>query len=433
HDTLTITPHDSQVHTENKAEDNMETARGSVLRFVIEDDGGVVDVPFFILPAAPPDVSLPDRIMPTRGPAPQYVINIIKTWTETNVHEVGIMAVVVNGTDIAVGAVAIDPREIKSAIDRGETREIRVKIRGKIKPQPQMRTPSLSTCPEAVLVKLDEYQSDTIPIPLFRVRNLAGVKGTFSIGLASKYEKRFNFGFAIQEDIKDLINVNFGIVAYAYSLGGSYSGSQSMTIPSSSDVVRVIHAWGKGKFEFYRVDYLTGGGRGCVVIDSDWLYRIYPNYIHTVGNEIVMGVMDLSIYDAAIPGTVSTLYKMYTGTGSPEPYYKYKITTMELAGWFYQECPGSVLSAVDMGAGIELGKILVKLGKIASRYAKILEMIGISVAWAGETKMFVVLGDVTFDADSGKNFGAYFYTTQHKVNIPSCGNVDLPFIYAEFR
>ncbi|MFN3805303.1 MAG: hypothetical protein ACK4SY_09620, partial [Pyrobaculum sp.] len=261
------TPHGAQAPT-STAESKTEVAKEPVLRFVIEDDSGVVDVPFFILPAAPPNSSLPDRITPTRGPAPQYVIDTIKAWTETNVHKVGITAVVVNGTDIAVGTVAINPREIKNAIDRGETREIRVKIRGKIKPQPQPRAPSLAACPEAVMVKEAEYQSDAIPIPLFRVRNLAGVYGTFSMGLAAIYEKRFGFGIAIQEDIADVLNVNFKIEPYAYTLGDKYGGIKSTTIPSSSDVVRVIYAWGKGRFEVYRVDYLTGGSGICLVWDS---------------------------------------------------------------------------------------------------------------------------------------------------------------------
>ncbi|WP_258871754.1 hypothetical protein [Pyrobaculum aerophilum] len=79
-------------------------------------------------------------------------------------------------------------------------------------------------------------------------------------------------------------------------------------------------------------------------------------------------------------------------------------------------------------------RLAAKVGKvIAEKYTKVLEMIGIDVAWTGGTSTFVVLGYVRFDAPKGVQFSAYFYTTQAKVEIPSCGKVDLPFIYAEFR
>ena len=141
--------------------------------------------------------------------------------------------------------------------------------------------------------------------------------------------------------------------------------------------------------------------------------------------------------DIQIPGTTTIFYKRYTGTGSPNDSPIYEIQVPHLAGWFYQECPG-MLDRVEVGAGVDLGKLILRkaaqAGKVvAERFAKVIELVGVDVAWTSGTNFFVVLGGLRFDAPSGKQFDLYFYTTQYKVEIPWCGQVDLPFLYAEFR
>ncbi|MEM0468041.1 MAG: hypothetical protein QXT27_02425 [Pyrobaculum sp.] len=420
--------------------DNGE-ARSGLIRLYVEDDLGPINGSVFVLPAAPPNYTMPGVIKPVpvsrgRGAAPGYAVEIIRNWTSHRAHKIGVMLVVVNGSDVAIATATVDPREVAKALDSGLDYEIRAKVRGKIKRQDKGRGPlSFAKCPEAQMFKEDEFEGGWIMTPLMRVKNNADVYGTFSIGLASVYEKRFSFGIALQEDIRDWLNVNFRIEAYAYSLGAQYAGSDGSTIPPKGGVKAIsIYTW--GRYEIYRIEYYISDPSGCLVWDEDWLYRVYPNRVLTDGNKIVMNVADITnMPEALVPGTESIRYAYYGGTGSSEP--QYKIETIDLAGWFYQECPGSI-PAPDVGAGMDLGKLIkdfaAKVGKvIAEKYTKVLEMIGIDVAWTGGTSTFVVLGYVRFDAPKGVQFSAYFYTTQAKVEIPSCGKVDLPFIYAEFR
>ena len=325
----------------------------------------------------------------------------------------------------------MDPKAAVEAVDRGEDFEVRGKIRGKVK-RDKARG-GLTACPEAVMTKEDEYQTSWIFAPLFRVKNSAGVYGTFGIGLLPVLEKRFSYGIAVQEDVNNF--VNFRIEPFAYVLGGQYSGIRSAAIPPTGGVV-AIGIYLLGKYEVYRIDYLAADVKGCLVVDQDWLYRVYPNGVLTSGNSIVMEAADVTDGpEAVVEGSTSILYRSYTGTGKSVP--AYTVEAGELAGWFYQECPGSI-TAPEVGAGMDLGKWIVKkaqqTGKtIADRVAKVLELIGIDVAWTGGTQTFVVLGSVSFDASQGEQFGAYFYATQAKVEIPSCGRVDLPFLYVEFK
>ncbi|AAL64732.1 hypothetical protein PAE3182 [Pyrobaculum aerophilum str. IM2] len=426
---------------EAHAGDGMASARRGSLRVYIEDDLGPINGSVFVLPAAPPNYTMPAVVKPVSvikgsGTAPKYAVEVIRNWTAHKAHKIGVMLIVINGTDVAITTAAIDPREVARALESGQDYEIKAKVRGKVKRQSQERGQlSFAACPEAEMVKEDEFEGGWIMTPLIRVKNNADVYGTFSISLASVYEKRFSFGFAIQEDIKDLINVNFGIEAYAYSLGGQYAGSDSSTIPPKGGVWAIsIYTW--GRYEIYRIVYYASDPKGCLILDEDWLYRVYPNSVLTDGNTIVMSVADVTnMPEAVVPGTEAIVYAYYGGTGSSPPYYK--IDTINLAGWFYQECPGSI-PAPDVGAGMDLGKLIKdyasKVGRIiAERFTKVLEMVGTDVAWTGGTSVFVVLGNVRFDAPRGAQFSVYFYTTQTKVEIPSCGKVDLPFIYAEFR
>ncbi|MEM1572596.1 hypothetical protein [Pyrobaculum sp.] len=422
---------------EAHAGDGMASARRGSLRVYIEDDLGPINGSVFVLPAAPPNYTMPAVVKPVfiangSGTAPEYAVEVIRNWTVHKAHKIGVMLIVINGTDIAFAVAPVDPREVISVLESGQDYEIKAKVRGKVKRQGPL---SSTACPEAEVVKEDEFEGGWIMTPLIRVKNNADVYGTFSISLASVYEKRFSFGFAIQEDIKDLINVNFGIEAYAYSLGGQYAGSDSSTIPPKGGVWAIsIYTW--GRYEIYRIVYYASDPKGCLILDEDWLYRVYPNSVLTDGNTIVMSVADVTnMPEAVVPGTEAIVYAYYGGTGSSPPYYK--IDTINLAGWFYQECPGSI-PAPDVGAGMDLGKLIKdyasKVGRIiAERFTKVLEMVGTDVAWTGGTSVFVVLGNVRFDAPRGAQFSVYFYTTQTKVEIPSCGKVDLPFIYAEFR
>jgi len=412
----------------------------ATLTLYIEDDAGPLDGLVFILPAAPEDDSLPDRLEPVavvrgRAEAPSHVEKLLEKWNADKYPKVGITVVVLNGTDIATAPAEVDLKAYKKAKERGEKYEIKAKVRGKVKRDRGDRGTHFAACPEAVMVKEDEYQTDFMPTPLFRVRNLAGVYGMFQIGLAVNYEKRFSFGLAVQEDIKDLINVGFKIEGLSYALDAKYWGNKLTGIPPSGG--KMINIWTKGKYEVYRIDYYAGDVRGCLIIDQDWLYRVYPTAVQTSGNEIIMGDAYMTDADIQIPGTTSIFYKRYTGTGSPNDSPIYEIQVPHLAGWFYQECPG-MLDRVEVGAGVDLGKLIVRkaaqAGKVvAERFAKVIELVGVDVAWTSGTNFFVVLGGLRFDAPSGKQFDLYFYTTQHKVEIPGCGQVDLPFLYAEFR
>ncbi|MGB9705387.1 MAG: hypothetical protein ACPL3C_08045, partial [Pyrobaculum sp.] len=373
-----------------------------------------------------------------RGAAPQYVVDALRGWAAGRVGRIGVMVVVVNGSDVVITTAPVDPREVVKTLDEGRDYEIKAKVRGRLKERGRGDKTggyAFAACPEGQMVKEDEYQTDLMPVPLFRVSNVAGVYGTFSIGLASVYEKRFSYGIALQEDVADFVNISFRIEPLAYTLGAQYSGARSSAIPPAGRIY-AIYLWMSGRYEVYRVEYYIADVSGCLLVDQDWLYRVYPNGVQISGNTIVMGVADVTnTPDAQVVGSTTIHYRTYTGTGSQIPQYNVQIS--ELAGWFYQECPGS-LTAPDVGAGVDLGKKVIerakKAGKIViERIAKVVEMIGMDVAWTGGTQTFVVLGDASFDASRGKSFSAYFYTTQHKVEIPSCGRVDLPFLYVEFR
>jgi len=412
----------------------------ATLMLYIEDDAGPLDGLVFILPAAPEDDSLPDRLEPVavvrgRVEAPGNVEKLLEKWNAEKYPKVGITVVVLNGTDIATAPAEVDLKAYKKAKERGEKYEVKAKVRGKVKRDRGDKGTHFAACPEAVMVKEDEYQTDLMPTPLFRVRNLAGVYGMFQIGLAVNYEKRFSFGLAIQEDIKDLIDVGFKIEGLSYALDAKYWGNKLTGIPPSGG--KMINIWTKGKYEVYRIDYYAADIRGCLLIDQDWLYRVYPTAVWTDGNEIIMGDAYMTDADIQIPGTTTIFYKKYTGTGSPNDSPIYEIQVPHLAEWFYQECPG-MLDRVEVGAGVDLGKLIVRkaaqAGKVvAERFAKVIELIGVDVTWTSGTNFFVVLGGLRFDAPSGKQFDLYFYTTQYKVEIPWCGQVDLPFLYAEFR
>ncbi|WP_333639131.1 hypothetical protein [Pyrobaculum aerophilum] len=413
------------------------------LYIYLEDDGGPVNASVFILPAYAPNASAPGLIKAVelvngRGVVPQHVVDALMAWAAKRVGRVGVMIVVVNKSDVVVTTASVDPREAVKTIGEGRDYEIRAKVRGKIKEGGRGYKAggyAFAACPEAQMVKEDEFQTGMMPVPLFRVNNIAGVYGTFSIGLASIYEKRFSFGIALQEDVADLVNISLRIEPYAYTLGAQYSGARSSAIPPAGRIY-AIYLWMSGRYEVYRIEYYAADVSGCLLVDQDWLYRVYPNGVQTSGNTIVMGVADVTdTPDAQVVGSTTILYRSYTGTGSQIPQYNVQVS--ELAGWFYQECPGS-LTAPDVGAGVDLGKKIIeyakKVGKVLlGRVAKIVEMVGIDVAWTGGTQTFVVLGDASFDAAWGKTFSAYFYTTQAKVEVPSCGKVDLPFLYIEFR
>lgn len=411
-----------------------------VLYIYLEDDAGPVNASVFILPAYAPNASAPRlieavRLINGRGAAPQYVVNALRGWAAGRVGRIGVMIVVVNGSDVVITTAPVDPREVVKILDEGRDYEIKAKVRGRLKERGRGGGYAFAACPEGRMVKEDEYQTDLMPVPLFRVSNVAGVYGTFSIGLASVYEKRFSYGIALQEDVADFVNISFRIEPLAYTLGAQYSGARSSAIPPAGRIY-AIYLWMSGRYEVYRIEYYAADVSGCLLVDQDWLYRVYPNWVQISGNTIVMGVADVTnTPDAQVVGSTTIHYRTYTGTGSQIPQYNVQIS--ELAGWFYQECPGS-LTAPDVGAGVDLGKKVIerakKAGKIViERIAKVVEMIGMDVAWTGGTQTFVVLGDASFDASRGKSFSAYFYTTQHKVEIRSCGRVDLPFLYVEFR
>ncbi|WP_258870274.1 hypothetical protein [Pyrobaculum aerophilum] len=247
--------------------DNGETRRGFI-RLYVEDDLGPINGSVFVLPAAPQNYTMPSLIKPApvsmgRGVAPGYAVEIIRNWTSHRVHNIGVMLVVVNGTDVAIATAVVDPREVAKALDSRLDYEIRAKVKGKIKRQDKGRGPlSLAACPEAQMFKEDEFQGGWITTPLMRVKNNADVSGTFSIGLASVYEKRFSFGIALQEDIRDWLNVNFRIEAYAYSLGAQYAGSDGSTIPPKGGVKAIsIYTW--GRYEIYRIEYYISDPSGC--------------------------------------------------------------------------------------------------------------------------------------------------------------------------
>lgn len=412
------------------------------LYIYLEDDVGPVNASVFILPAYVPNASAPGlikavRLISGRGAAPQYIVDALRKWAAERVGKIGVMIVMINGSDVVVTTAPVDPREVVKILDEGRDYEIKAKVKGRLKEKGGRKTGgyAFAACPEGQMVKEDEYQTGMMPVPLFRVSNVAGVYGTFSIGLASVYEKRFSYGVALQEDVADFVNMSFRIEPFAYTLGAKYSGSDSSAIPPVGSIY-AIYLWMSGRYEVYRIEYYAADVSGCLLVDQDWLYRAYPNGVQTSGNTIATGVAEVTnTPDAQVASSATILYKTYTGTGSQIP--QYNVQTSDLAGWFYQECPGS-LTAPDVGAGMDLGKKVIeyakKAGKIPSqRVIKVVEMLGIDVAWTGGTQTFVVLGNTRFDAPWGKSFSAYFYTTQHKVEMPSCGKVDLPFLYIEFR
>ncbi|MEM4963746.1 MAG: hypothetical protein QXT13_06330 [Pyrobaculum sp.] len=58
-------------------------------------------------------------------------------------------------------------------------------MRGVAKREAKKACASSTSCPEALIIREAECQTDAVTIPLLRVRNLAGVYGAFGIGLAN--------------------------------------------------------------------------------------------------------------------------------------------------------------------------------------------------------------------------------------------------------
>jgi len=310
------------------------------LYIYLEDDVGPVNASVFILPAYPPNASAPGLIKAVRlisgiGAAPQYVVDALRKWAAEKVGKIGVMIVVINGSDVAITTAPVDPREVVKILNEGRDYEIKAKVKSRIKEKEGRKTGgyAFTACPEGQMVKEDEHQTGMLPVPLFRVSNIAGVYGTFSIGLASVYEKRFSYGIALQEDVADFVNISFRIEPFAYTLGAQYSGSDSSAIPPAGRIY-AIYLWMSGRYEAYRIEYYAADESGCLLVDQDWLYRVYPNGVQTSGNTIVMGVADVTnTPDAQVAGSATVLYRTCTGTGSQIPQYNVQIS--DLASWFY--------------------------------------------------------------------------------------------------
>ena len=315
----------------------------ATLTLYIEDDAGPLDGLVFILPAAPEDDSLPDRLEPVavvrgRLEAPGHVEKLLEKWNADKYPKVGITVVIVNGTDIATAPALVDLKAYKRAKERGEKYEVKVKVRGKAKRDRGDKGTHFAACPRAVMVKEDEYQTDFIQTPIFRVRNLAEVYGHFFIGFVGM---NFTFGLAVQEDIGDLTGVSFKIEGISHMLDAKHSGSYITGIPPSGG--RMIYIWTKGRYEVYRLEYYATYVSRCFTIDQDWLYRVYPTAVQTNEStmygittfEIVIGEADMTDTDFQIPGTELVPYRSYVGTGLAYYHTVYDLDVRDFAEGIY--------------------------------------------------------------------------------------------------